>query len=144
MSSFFSLWKCNQNLVFLFLFSCGHEIYKRLCPSVRRFIHPSVGPSVRWSICPPVRNDCWKVRKRAFLNLQLWLSVWVSVCGLGKGRVWMRVTRPPVRNYHVTPRFQLIVMQTRPVAQCPVEFKPSDWCNHPQLATHISRSPITS
>jgi len=65
------------------------QLYKRLCPSVR------------WSVGPSVGND--RVEKLKNKRFTYFLCVFVCVLGVG---VWMGVGRPcpPVRSDIVTPR----------------------------------------
>ena len=82
------------------------KLYRRLCPSVRRSIGPSVcwsvhlsvGPSVRWSIGPSV---CWSVGLLVHPSVRP--SVRPSICPSIRPSV-----RPSVRPF-VCPSFHLSV-----------------------------------
>ena len=68
-------------IVLFSVFSCEPRLYKRVCPSVR------------WSVGPSVRGD------RAFETQRLCLSVFVSKCGVGEGvdEGWMPLPTRPQR-----------------------------------------------
>ena len=90
-----------QGRFFLYIFSCGPQLYKRLSlsigPSVSLSVHPSVLPYVRDSRVEMSRNKYFKY----FLCM--------FECGVRVG-VWMGVECPcpTVDNAIVTPRHLLI------------------------------------
>ena len=82
------------------------QLYKRLCLSIGLSISPSV------SLLYTSVQSWWssrKVWKRAFMMLQLWLSVWVWL-SMGRGRVWIGLVWPcpPICNDVVTLRHLIL------------------------------------